>query len=170
LVGHRQASTQGAHGSVRLSSSALQTHFSSVLQHKLFAESQKPSERRENREQLSASPKKLFRKNEANQRDHKPPMSMQEKNDKALDKNIRELQDLLKLPENKYCADCGAKHPRWASSNLKIFVCIRCSGTFVSSRAQLLSSGLLIRTLFLYFRYSPQSGCAHFQGQKCQSG
>lgn len=30
--------------------------------------------------------------------------------------------------ENKYCADCDAKQPRWASWNLGVFVCIRCAG------------------------------------------
>jgi stromal membrane-associated protein len=36
---------------------------------------------------------------------------------------------LLKLEGNKICADCKRnKHPRWASWNLGVFVCIRCSG------------------------------------------
>ncbi|KAK9781450.1 putative Arf-GAP domain-containing protein [Seiridium cardinale] len=39
------------------------------------------------------------------------------------------LKSLLKLEPNKICADCKKnKHPRWASWNLGIFVCIRCSG------------------------------------------
>ncbi|CAK9304892.1 unnamed protein product [Gordionus sp. m RMFG-2023] len=38
------------------------------------------------------------------------------------------LTDLLKDEENKYCADCDAKGPRWASWNLGIFLCIRCAG------------------------------------------
>lgn len=39
------------------------------------------------------------------------------------------LKSLLKLEPNKLCADCKKnKHPRWASWNLGIFVCIRCSG------------------------------------------
>ena len=32
------------------------------------------------------------------------------------------------LPENKSCADCRGPSPRWASTNLGVFVCIACSG------------------------------------------
>lgn len=38
------------------------------------------------------------------------------------------LLGLLKLPENKECADCKSKAPRWASINLGIFICMECSG------------------------------------------
>ncbi|KAJ4392980.1 ARF GAP with effector function(s) [Gnomoniopsis smithogilvyi] len=39
------------------------------------------------------------------------------------------LKSLLKLEPNKMCADCKRnKHPRWASWNLGVFICIRCSG------------------------------------------
>ncbi|VDN24338.1 unnamed protein product [Gongylonema pulchrum] len=36
--------------------------------------------------------------------------------------------ELLREEENKYCADCEAKQPRWASWNLGVFLCIRCAG------------------------------------------
>ncbi|KAJ5634527.1 hypothetical protein N7528_002369 [Penicillium herquei] len=43
--------------------------------------------------------------------------------------NQQTIKALLKLETNKICADCKRnKHPRWASWNLGIFICIRCSG------------------------------------------
>ncbi|SPO04986.1 related to zinc finger protein Gcs1p [Cephalotrichum gorgonifer] len=44
-------------------------------------------------------------------------------------RNQQTLKSLLKLEPNKVCADCKIhKHPRWASWNLGVFFCIRCSG------------------------------------------
>ncbi|XP_014674573.1 PREDICTED: stromal membrane-associated protein 1-like isoform X2 [Priapulus caudatus] len=38
------------------------------------------------------------------------------------------LNGLLRDEDNKYCVDCDAKGPRWASWNIGIFLCIRCAG------------------------------------------
>ncbi|KGY15781.1 hypothetical protein PABG_11442 [Paracoccidioides brasiliensis Pb03] len=44
-------------------------------------------------------------------------------------KNQLVIKNLLKLECNKTCADCKRnKHPRWASWNIGVFICIRCSG------------------------------------------
>ncbi|KAL3529427.1 hypothetical protein ACH5RR_008749 [Cinchona calisaya] len=43
-------------------------------------------------------------------------------------KHAKILEGLLKLPENRECADCRSKAPRWASINLGIFICMQCSG------------------------------------------
>ncbi|PIL30779.1 hypothetical protein GSI_06947 [Ganoderma sinense ZZ0214-1] len=54
---------------------------------------------------------------------------MSNKQDKATtERHARTLRELLKRPENKTCADCKRNDPRWASWNLGVFLCIRCSG------------------------------------------
>ncbi|TIA87981.1 hypothetical protein E3P99_02864 [Wallemia hederae] len=56
-------------------------------------------------------------------------MATRQRQDKATaDKHLNILRTLLKDPHNRRCADCTNKDPRWASWNLGIFVCIRCSG------------------------------------------
>ncbi|KAG8472394.1 hypothetical protein CXB51_034220 [Gossypium anomalum] len=44
------------------------------------------------------------------------------------EKHRKILEGLLKIPENKECADCKSKGPRWASVNLGVFICMQCSG------------------------------------------
>jgi len=44
------------------------------------------------------------------------------------DKHKEILSKILAKEENKFCADCLSKGPRWVSWNLGIFICIRCSG------------------------------------------
>ncbi|KAK7203473.1 hypothetical protein BZA70DRAFT_282578 [Myxozyma melibiosi] len=50
--------------------------------------------------------------------------------DKAqFERNQNVLKALLKEPGNKYCSDCKRNaYPRWASWNIGVFICIRCSG------------------------------------------
>ncbi|XP_023934797.1 arf-GAP with coiled-coil, ANK repeat and PH domain-containing protein 2 [Bicyclus anynana] len=43
-------------------------------------------------------------------------------------KKIRIWEQLLSIPGNNYCCDCGSPNPRWASINLGITLCIECSG------------------------------------------
>ncbi|XP_020557157.1 stromal membrane-associated protein 1 isoform X3 [Oryzias latipes] len=54
--------------------------------------------------------------------------SEREKAQKLNEEHQTILSKLLKEEDNKYCADCEAKGPRWASWNLGVFMCIRCAG------------------------------------------
>ena len=40
----------------------------------------------------------------------------------------RRIKQILEVPGNSACADCGQENPRWASINLGITLCIACSG------------------------------------------
>ncbi|OWZ66055.1 hypothetical protein AYX14_02567 [Cryptococcus neoformans] len=54
-------------------------------------------------------------------------MSMRQ--DKSTtERHAKILRELVKQPSNKNCADCKRNDTRWASWNLGVFLCIRCSG------------------------------------------
>uniref|UniRef100_A0A8D0HK93 Small ArfGAP 1 n=1 Tax=Sphenodon punctatus TaxID=8508 RepID=A0A8D0HK93_SPHPU len=54
--------------------------------------------------------------------------SGREKAQKQNEQHQAILAKLLREEDNKYCADCEAKGPRWASWNTGVFICIRCAG------------------------------------------
>ncbi|CAF0904673.1 unnamed protein product [Didymodactylos carnosus] len=54
--------------------------------------------------------------------------SEREKQSKLQEKYQSILSSMLKEEDNKYCVDCDAKSPRWASWNIGVFLCIRCAG------------------------------------------
>ncbi|KIR38322.1 stromal membrane-associated protein [Cryptococcus deuterogattii 99/473] len=54
---------------------------------------------------------------------------MSARQDKATtERHAKILRELVKQPSNKNCADCKRNDTRWASWNLGVFLCIRCSG------------------------------------------
>ncbi len=64
-------------------------------------------------------------------------MVANQKNSVSAAENARHkaiLSGLLKLEENKRCADCGTRGPTWASVNLGVFVCLNCSGARCSQQ------------------------------------
>jgi len=42
--------------------------------------------------------------------------------------NKNKLKALLRKSDNRICADCSAPNPKWASSNIGVFICVKCSG------------------------------------------
>jgi len=48
--------------------------------------------------------------------------------EKLQKENRRQLSELSKQPGNNICCDCTAQRPSWASTNLGIFICLRCAG------------------------------------------
>lgn len=55
-------------------------------------------------------------------------MSGQSVPERASRANIRKLKELLHKSDNRICADCSAPDPKWASSNIGVFICVKCSG------------------------------------------
>ncbi|ESL12234.1 hypothetical protein TRSC58_00002 [Trypanosoma rangeli SC58] len=54
--------------------------------------------------------------------------SMSSQSKAVRERHRRMLGDLLRLEENQECMDCQARNPTWASTNLGVFLCLRCSG------------------------------------------
>ncbi|KAF2551452.1 hypothetical protein F2Q68_00037236 [Brassica cretica] len=40
----------------------------------------------------------------------------------------RRIRELLTQSDNRFCADCGAPDPKWASANIGVFICLKCCG------------------------------------------
>ena len=58
----------------------------------------------------------------------KPMASISKQSKEVQDRHRKLLAEQLKKPENGECMDCRSRNPTWASTNLGIYVCIRCSG------------------------------------------
>ena len=64
-----------------------------------------------------------------------------------MDVQVRTLEAILKHPDNRECADCNSKTPRWASTCLGLFVCLRCSGKSFCRYSVATCSSLLTRNI-----------------------
>ncbi|KAL3696551.1 hypothetical protein R1sor_010627 [Riccia sorocarpa] len=50
-----------------------------------------------------------------------------EHEERASPESMRNLKELWERPENQSCADCSASDAKWASTNLGVFICTKCS-------------------------------------------
>lgn len=48
--------------------------------------------------------------------------------DGASSESKNALKELMAQLDNHICADCNTPDPKWASTNIGIFICIKCSG------------------------------------------
>ncbi|KAJ3069085.1 hypothetical protein HDU98_007835 [Podochytrium sp. JEL0797] len=55
-------------------------------------------------------------------------MSSSKPSKQESERTQKQLEALLQIPENRECADCQEPKPKWASSTLGCFLCIRCAG------------------------------------------
>ncbi|RZB60700.1 ADP-ribosylation factor GTPase-activating protein AGD12, partial [Glycine soja] len=49
----------------------------------------------------------------------------------------RRVKDLLLQKDNRFCADCNAPDPKWASTNIGVSVCLKCYGVHRSIGSQI---------------------------------
>ncbi|PKA58616.1 ADP-ribosylation factor GTPase-activating protein AGD12 [Apostasia shenzhenica] len=55
-------------------------------------------------------------------------MSHKAEREKSSPGNRKKLKELLHKSDNRICADCSAADPKWASANIGVFICLKCSG------------------------------------------
>ncbi|CAL9168501.1 unnamed protein product [Musa hybrid cultivar] len=47
--------------------------------------------------------------------------------EKPVSGKMRKLKELMLKSDNRICADCSAPDPKWASANIGVFICLKCS-------------------------------------------